>query len=122
MKAAGDLRRRLPRHLRTSRSLSEIHSRSAAAEVDNGAILREDHAMSHKTLRPYARDQQYLLPPSLRDWLPEGHLALFVSDVVDSLNLSAIMRVYEQGDGRGMPPYHPVMMVKLLVYGYCTGR
>jgi transposase len=78
--------------------------------------------MSNKTFRPYAMDQQYLLPPSLRDWLPEGHLALFVSDVVDSLDLSAIMRVYEQGDGRGMPPYHPVMMVKLLVYGYCTGK
>jgi transposase len=78
--------------------------------------------MSNKTFRPYAMDQQYLLPPSLRDWLPEGHLALFVSDVVDSLDLSAIMLVYEQGDGRGMPPYHPVMMVKLLVYGYCTGK
>lgn len=45
--------------------------------------------MSNKTFRPYAMDQQYLLPPSLRDWLTQGHLALFVSDVVDTLDLSA---------------------------------
>lgn len=68
-------------------------------------------------------NQQLLLPPDLRDWLPEGHLALFISDVVDALDLSAIVRAYEQGaDARGRPPYHPAMMVKLLVYAYCTGR
>jgi len=61
------------------------------------------------------------LPPDLRSWLPEGDLALFVSDVVDELDLSAIYTVYENGDGRGQPPYHPAMMVKLLVYGYCIG-
>jgi transposase len=76
----------------------------------------------NKVFRPYAPDQQFLLPPSLRDWLPEGHLALFVSEVVDALDLSAIYAVYEEGDGRGMPPYHPLMMVKLLVYAYCTGK
>jgi transposase len=75
-----------------------------------------------KTFRTYCPDQQLLLPPSLRDWLLEGHLALFVSDVVDALDLSAILDVYEQGDGRGMPPYHPGMMVKLLVYAYCVGK
>jgi len=75
-----------------------------------------------KTFRSYAPDQQFLLPPTLRDWLPEGHLALFVSEVVDALDLSAIYAVYEEGDGRGMPPYHPQMMVKLLVYAYCTGK
>lgn len=75
-----------------------------------------------KTYRPYAMGQPFLLPPDLRDWLPEGHLALFVSDVVETLDLSAILQEYERGDGRGMPPYHPVMMVKLLVYAYCTGR
>jgi transposase len=75
-----------------------------------------------KTFRTYSPDQQLLLPPSLRDWLPEGHLALFVSDVVDVLDLSAIFETYEQGDGRGMPPYHPTMMVKLLVYAYCVGK
>ena len=61
-----------------------------------------------------------LLPPSLGDWLPEDHLAYFVSDVVDQLDLSAIESVYEE-DERGQPPYHPRMMTKLLIYGYCVG-
>jgi transposase len=74
-----------------------------------------------KTFRPYSLDQQLLLPPDMRSWLPEGDLALFVSDVVDELDLSAISAAYETGDGRGQPPYHPALMVKLLVYGYCIG-
>jgi transposase len=61
-----------------------------------------------------------LLPPSLREWLPENHLAYFVSDVVDQLDLSAIESVYEEED-RGQPPYHPRMMTKVLIYGYCVG-
>ena len=72
--------------------------------------------------RSYDPEQRLLLPPDLREWLPEGHLALFISDVVDELDLSAIVRHYESGDGRGRPPYHPLMMVKLLVYGYCIGK
>jgi transposase len=75
-----------------------------------------------KPFRPYSLDQRLLLPPDLRDWLPEGHLALFVSDVVDELDLSAIVGAYEHGDGRGQPPYHPALMVKLLLYAYCTGK
>jgi transposase len=75
-----------------------------------------------KTFKPYNPDQLYLLPPALRDWLPEGHLALFISDVVDSLDLEPILSVYEQGDGRGQPPYHPAMMMKLMIYGYCKGK
>ena len=74
-----------------------------------------------KSFRPYDLNQQLLLPPDLRDWLPEGHLALFVSDVIDELNLAAIVQAYD-GDERGQPPYHPAMMVKLLLYAYCTGR
>jgi len=74
------------------------------------------------TFRPYLIDQAFLLPPDVRDWLPKGHLALFISDVVDSLNLSAIFSFYDRGDGRGMPAFHPTMMVKLLIYGYCTGK
>lgn len=73
-----------------------------------------------KTFRPYLPEQDLLLPPSLRDWLPEDHLAYFVSDVVDQLDLSGVESVYEQED-RGQPPYHPRMMTKLLVYGYCAG-
>ena len=68
-----------------------------------------------KTYRPYVPEQDLLLPPSLRDWLPDDHLAYFVSDVVDALDLSAITQVYEEEE-RGYPPYHPVMMTKVLVY------
>ena len=70
----------------------------------------------------YDPEQRLLLPPDLHDWLPEGHLAMFISDIVDELDLSGIVSVYESGDGRGRPPYHPLMMVKLLVYGYCIGK
>ena len=74
-----------------------------------------------KTFRPYELNQRLLLPPDMREWLPEGHLALFVSDVVDALDLSAIFAAYE-GEERGQPPYHPTLMGKLLVYAYCTGK
>ena len=73
-----------------------------------------------KPYRPYLPDQDFLLPPSPREWLPEGHLAYFVSDVVEELELSAIEAVYGE-EQRGQPPYHPRMMTKLLVYGYCVG-
>jgi transposase len=73
-----------------------------------------------KAYRAYLPEQDLLLPPSLRDWLPESHLAHFVSDVVDQLDLSAIESVYE-GEERGQPPYHPRMMTKILLYGYCVG-
>src|SRR5215831_78197 len=75
-----------------------------------------------KTFRAYDLSQLLLLPPDLRQWLPAEHLALYVSDVVDALDLSAIMSSYEEGDPRGRPPYHPGMMVKLLIYGYCVGK
>lgn len=74
-----------------------------------------------KTFRPYTLDQQLLLPPDMRAWLPEGDLALFISDVVDELDLSGIYAAYESGEGRGQPPYHPAMMVKVLLYAYCIG-
>jgi transposase len=73
-----------------------------------------------KTYRPYSPDQMLLLPPSLRDWLPENHLVYFVNDVIDNLDLGAIESVYEKED-RGYPPYHPQMMTKVLVYAYCLG-
>jgi transposase len=73
-----------------------------------------------KTYRPYLPNQDLLLAPSLRDWLPEEHLAYFVSDLVDTLDLSAIESYYEK-EQRGYPPYHPRMMTKVLVYGYCVG-
>jgi transposase len=73
-----------------------------------------------KSYRPYYPDEELLLPPSLRDWLPESHLAYFVSDVVDNLDLSAMDAVYGT-EKRGQPPYDPLMMTKVLVYGYCIG-
>jgi transposase len=73
-----------------------------------------------KTYRAYLPEQDLLLPPSLGDWLPEDHLAYFVSDVVEQLDLSAIESVYEEEE-RGQPPYHPRMMTKILIYGYCVG-
>jgi transposase len=72
-----------------------------------------------KTFRPYEPDQAFLMPASLREWLPKGHLAYFVSELVDQLDLSDIMSRYEEE--RGYPPYHPVMMVKVLLYAYCIG-
>jgi transposase len=73
-----------------------------------------------KSYRPYYPDADLLLPPSLREWMPEDHLAYFVSDVVDQLDLSAMDRVYGD-EKRGQPPYDPRMMTKLLVYAYCVG-
>lgn len=66
-------------------------------------------------------NQAFLLPPSLQDWLPEGHLARFVADVVETLDLSGIYGKYEERDGRGLAAYDPRMMVRLLIYGYCRG-
>ncbi|MDR7457018.1 MAG: IS5/IS1182 family transposase, partial [Armatimonadota bacterium] len=73
--------------------------------------------MPTKEYRPYSPDQLLLLPPSLREWLPEGHLAYFIGDLVDSFDLSAIEAVYED-ELRGGPPYHPAMLVKVLLYAY----
>ncbi len=73
-----------------------------------------------KTYRSYEPDQLLLMPPSLQDWLPEDHLAYFVSDLVDDLDLLEIESVYEDEE-RGQPPYHPRMMTKLLIYAYCVG-
>tara|TARA_Y100001933_G_scaffold73233_1_gene74689 strand:+ start:5672 stop:6337 length:666 start_codon:yes stop_codon:yes gene_type:complete len=72
------------------------------------------------TFRPYAPDQDLLLPISLREWLPEDHLAYFISEVVEELDLTAFYAPYE-GDGRRKMPYEPSMMLKVLIYGYVSG-
>jgi transposase len=73
-----------------------------------------------KTFRRFDPDQILLMPPSLNDWLPEGHLARFVAELVDEvLDLSAIHASYTEV--RGFPPYDPRLMVRLLIYGYTTG-
>jgi transposase len=70
--------------------------------------------------RTYIAEQDLLLPPSLQEWLPEGHLAYFISDTVDALDLSAFHARYKKGGPRNQP-FHPAMMVKVLLYGYSTG-
>jgi transposase len=74
-----------------------------------------------KRFRTCDLDQVFLLPPSLQDWLPEEHMARFIADVTDQLDLSQILAVYARKDGRGMAAYHPAMMVRMLLYGYCRG-
>jgi len=69
---------------------------------------------------PYQPEQQQLLPSALQDWLPQGHLAYFISDTIDSLNLSAFHARYTK-DGPRNQPFHPAMMVKVMVYAYATG-
>ena len=69
---------------------------------------------------PYDPQQMLLLPESIQDWLPEGHLAHFISDTVDTLDLSGFHARYDKGGPRNQP-FHPAMMVKVLVYGYATG-
>ena len=71
---------------------------------------------------PYDVDQQLLLPPDMRQWLPEGHLALFILDIVRELELSALHQAHKTKDARGRAGYHPVMMLALLVYAYCAGK
>lgn len=70
--------------------------------------------------RPYHPDQDLLLPQCLREWLPEDHLAYFISDIIDELDLTPFYARYE-GDGRRKSPYDPRLMVKVLVYAYATG-
>ena len=74
--------------------------------------------MSSKKFRAYSPNQTFLMPPSMREWLPEDHLAYFVSDTLDEMDLSEIEGVYER-NLVGYPPYHPQMMVKVLLYAYC---
>jgi transposase len=73
-----------------------------------------------KQFRPWNPDQPFLFPPAPRDWLPENHLVYFLLDAVPQMNLQPILHPY-QAEERGQPPYHPTMLVTLLLYGYATG-
>jgi transposase len=81
----------------------------------------EGMRMETRTFRPYDQAQDLLLPPSLRDWLPAGHLAYYISDVVDQLDLGAFVGDYASPEGKGAPPYQPALLLKVLLYGYATG-
>jgi len=67
--------------------------------------------------RPINRNTDFLLPPSVDEWLPQRHLARFVVEVVDQLDLSAMVNAYR---GSGSASYHPAMLLGLLIYGYAT--
>ena len=71
-----------------------------------------------KTCRLWSPNQQYLLPSSIQDWLPENELVYFLLDTVHELEISAIVQTYER-EKRGFAPFHPRMMAVLLLYSYC---
>jgi transposase/IS5 family transposase len=99
-----------------------VEEQECLLEVERQAVLEGRRpAGEEKTFRPYDPDQLLLMAPDLREWVPEGDLAHFISDLVESgtLDLSAIYAAYEEE--RGYPPYDPRLMVKLLLYGYATG-
>jgi transposase len=76
--------------------------------------------MTMRTCRPYDPEELWLLPPSPRDWLPEDHLAYFLSDLVEEWNLAPILATYGRVT-RGTPPSHPQLLVKVLLYAYAVG-
>jgi len=78
--------------------------------------------VAKKRFRPYDPQARVELPGDLRQYLPRDHQVFLIEDLVESLDLRPITRVYEQGDGRGQPPYHPVLLTKLLLHAYCEGE
>jgi transposase len=90
--------------------------------LDAGAVrgAADDSDMAQNFLA-CDREQELLLPPSLREWLPQGHLAWFVIDAVAELDLSAFYAAYRD-DGHGRAAHDPAMMVALLLYAYAVGR
>jgi transposase len=75
--------------------------------------------MRTKTFRPYDQDTLLLMPPSVRDWVPADSLPAFINDLVNELDLAPFLAAHDEP--RGMPPYHPALMLKVLLYGYATG-
>lgn len=78
--------------------------------------------MAKKKFRPYDPQARVELPGDLRRYLPPDHQVFLIEDLVEALDLRSITSVYEQGDGRGQPPYHPVLLTKLLLHAYCEGE
>lgn len=75
--------------------------------------------MRTKKFREYNLDQQFLFPPDIRDWVPEDDFARFISDLVDTLDLKGFEEYHKPGAGQ--PPYDPAMMLKVVLYCFCTG-
>ena len=84
------------------------------------ALVRvRELVMRTKTFRPYDQDSLLLMPPSLHDWVDPDGLAAFLNDLVDELDMGPFLAAHDEP--RGMPPYHPRLMLKVLLYGYATG-
>src|SRR5579859_7594182 len=98
-------------------SLSEIDSRKTLYT----ATKLRNYGGVNKRFRVCDLNQPFLVPPSLQHWLPEDHLARFVADVTSELDLSAIYAEYERHDARGLSAYHPLLLTRLLLYGYSIG-
>ena len=71
-----------------------------------------------RRFKPITRNMDYLFPPSMNDWLPEHHLARFIVEIVDQLDLSQLERAYSD---RGSDAFHPATLLSILLYGYATG-
>jgi transposase len=101
--------------------MAVVQERLVEVEADESVVSDRRPVGEEKTFRRYDPDQVLLMAPVLSEWIPEGDLAHFVSDLVESgtLDLSAIYDSYEEE--RGYPPYDPRLMVKLLIYGYANG-
>lgn len=100
-----------------------VEGQGRLVDVESVALAGEERrpVAEEKTFRPYCPEQVLLMSPVLAEWLPEGHLAHFIADLVESgaLDLAAVYGSYEEE--RGYPPYDPRLMVKLIVYGYAVG-
>ena len=95
----------------------------SAADLDHvevAASLPDANAGANKRFKPFDPDRVMMVPPSLDEWLPEGHLSRFIAEIVDAeLDLSRFYAAYAKA--KGFPPYDPRLMVRVLVYGYCVG-
>ena len=101
--------------------MATVQERLVEVESGEAVVAGRVPVGAEKAFRAYDPDQVLLMAPVLAEWVPEGDLAHFVSDLVetDALDLSAIYAAYEEE--RGFPPYDPRLMVKLLIYGYANG-
>lgn len=87
--------------------------------ASRGLVGVRESGMRQKTFRPYDQDSLLLMPPSVRDWVSSDSLAAFIDDAVKTLDLAPFLAAHDEP--RGMPPYHPALMLKVLLYGYATG-
>jgi len=96
-------------------------AKAVRGAIWQGGLAREARPgyMRTKTFRPYDQDTLLLMPPSVRDWVTSDSLASFIDVLVNELDLAPFLAAHDEP--RGMPPYHPAMMLKVLLYGYATG-